>query len=98
MPDWKTISMSRHRAKQMQKSAAVRRNKPEPWYRKYQIWRDRSPEAKKAHQREQRKLTEDALAVANTLNVSPQKTLSFSKLDWQHRREVMSRYQWSRDE
>lgn len=88
--------MSRHRARQMRKSAAVRRNKPEPWYRRWQIWRDRSPEAKKAHQREQRKLTEYVLDVANTLNVSPMRTLSFSKLDGGHRREVLSRYQWSR--
>ncbi len=79
------------------KSAAVRRNKPEPWYRKYLFWRDRSPEAKKAHWREQRKLTERVLNVAEILDTSPMNTLTFYKLDWQHRREVLSRYQWSRE-
>lgn len=80
------------------KSAAVRRNKPEPWYRKHLLfWRDRSPEAKKSHEREQRNLTELVLDVAKILGTSPMNTLTFYKLDWQHRREVLSRYQWSRE-
>ena len=84
--------MSRHRRGQMRKSNWVRRGQPEPWYRKYLFWRDRSPEAKKAHKRSQAKLMKAVLGSARMLNLSPIRLLSFKKLDREHRREVMSRY------